>query len=246
MATTHQPIVIRPARPVSMGAAALKRTETTWQGELVWVATAAVLGFAVSAVFAGWLEVSRSWFVLAYAAVAAPFILGYVRWSGIDVVGLIRRHLYWGLVAGALIGAVVVISVQRQDGGARAGGWELAFDLAWWGVVYGVVDALLLNVLPILATWRAMTKLGWTGTWRRRIPAGALALGASVLVTAAYHLGFPEFRDADLAKPLAGDVISLGYLLTNNPLTAVVSHVAMHVAAVLHGAEGTVQLPPHY
>ena len=246
MATTRRPVVIRPARPSLVQAATLERADIAWWAELVWVGAAAILGFAVSAVFAGWLEVSRSWFVLAYAALTAPLFAGYVRWSGIDIVGLVRRHLSWGLLGGAFIGAFVIFSVQRQDGGGRAGGLELTFDLLWWGLVYGLVDALLLNVLPVLATWRAMTTLGWTDTWRRRIAAGALALGASMLVTAAYHLGFPEFRDADITDPLLGDIVSLGYLLTNNPLTAVIAHVAMHIAAVLHGAEGTVQLPPHY
>jgi len=31
-----------------------------------------------------------------------------------------------------------------------------------------------------------------------------------------------------------------------NPFAAVLSHVAMHTAGVLHGMETTVQLPPHY
>jgi hypothetical protein len=246
MATTSRPAIIRPARPSRVRSAAAERTTHVWWAELVWVGAAAILGFAITAIFAGWLEVSRSWFVLTYAALTTPFLAGYVRWNGIDLVGLVRRRWRWGLFGGALIGAFVVFSVQRQDGGARAGGWELAFDLVWWGLVYGLVDALLLNVLPVLATWRALTTLGRTGTRQGKILAGALALGASVVVTAAYHLGFPEFRGADVTDPLMGDIISLGYLLTSNPLTAVIAHVAMHIAAVLHGAEGTVQLPPHY
>jgi hypothetical protein len=40
--------------------------------------------------------------------------------------------------------------------------------------------------------------------------------------------------------------MSLGYLLTNNPITAVFSHIAMHVAGVLHGPATVAQLPPHY
>jgi hypothetical protein len=41
-------------------------------------------------------------------------------------------------------------------------------------------------------------------------------------------------------------IITSSYLLTGSPLAAVVTHVIMHVAAVLHGMETTLQLPPHY
>ena len=63
----------------------------------------------------------------------------------------------------------------------------------------------------------------------------------------AYHLGYPEFRGSEVALPILGnDIMSLGTILTANPLTAALSHAAMHVAAVLHGMEATIQLPPHY
>jgi hypothetical protein len=39
--------------------------------------------------------------------------------------------------------------------------------------------------------------------------------------------------------------MSLAYLLTTSPLAPVGAHAVMHVSAVLHGAESTVQLPPH-
>jgi hypothetical protein len=68
-----------------------------------------------------------------------------------------------------------------------------------------------------------------------------------VLVTAAYHLGYPEYRGVGLFGPVIGNSsMTLGYLITNNPLAAVVSHIAMHIASVLHGPATVVQLPPHY
>lgn len=35
------------------------------------------------------------------------------------------------------------------------------------------------------------------------------------------------------------------YLLARSPIAAVGGHVVMHVAAVLHGIDTTIQLPPH-
>jgi hypothetical protein len=41
-------------------------------------------------------------------------------------------------------------------------------------------------------------------------------------------------------------VQSLAYLLTRSPLTPVIGHIAMHIAAVLYGINSVSQLPPHY
>jgi len=41
-------------------------------------------------------------------------------------------------------------------------------------------------------------------------------------------------------------IMSLVYLITGNPLTPVLGHIAMHIAAVLHGINSVSQLPPHY
>lgn len=50
-----------------------------------------------------------------------------------------------------------------------------------------------------------------------------------------------------MAGPILGNaILTAAYLLTRNPLSTTLAHVAMHVASVLHGMETTIQLPPHY
>jgi hypothetical protein len=50
-----------------------------------------------------------------------------------------------------------------------------------------------------------------------------------------------------MVGPVIGNTATtLGYLLTNNPLAAIFSHIAMHIAGVLHGPASVIQLPPHY
>jgi hypothetical protein len=69
----------------------------------------------------------------------------------------------------------------------------------------------------------------------------------SLAITAAYHFGFAEFQGPELAAPLFGNgLITVGYLLAGNPITAIVAHIVLHVASVLHGIDTTVTLPPHY
>jgi len=58
---------------------------------------------------------------------------------------------------------------------------------------------------------------------------------------------FPEFRSPSLVVPLIGNtVVGLAYLLTRSPKAPMGAHIAMRVAAVLHGPDPTVPQPPHY
>ena len=214
---------------------------------IAWVIGAAIVGFVVPALFAGGLHVSRAVFVLAYVCVSAIYLYLYVRWSGVDVYARVRQHWVWGVVGAIVAGAFVVSNVISQPASAAPSGLELVGAILWLGVVYGTTDALLLSVLPLFATWQAFSSLGWTQHWFGRIASGALALIASLAVAGAYHLGFPEFRGASVVAPIIGNgVMSLASLLTMSPIAAVGAHIAMHIAAVLHGAETTLQLPPHY
>ncbi len=218
-----------------------------WYGYALWVLAAAGLGFLVAAVFAGQLHLPRPWLLVPYLILAGGFIYGYFRWSGTDVAALVRHNWLWGVIGTLVVGAFVVKNVLSQPASPHASGLSLGFDLLWLGVVYGALDALLLSVVPILATWGACSALGWTVSWPGKIAAGLLAIAASLLVAAAYHLGYPEYRGQALSAPVVGNgIMSIGYVLTANPVTAVASHIAMHVAAVLHGPATTMQLPPHY
>jgi hypothetical protein len=108
------------------------------------------------------------------------------------------------------------------------------------------MDALLLNVMPAVAMIQGLGDLAWSEPWPGRIAVGALALLASLLVTLLYHLGYEEFRSPKVGLVLVGNtLITLAYLVSTNPLGAIVSHAAMHVAAVFRGPETTIQLPPH-
>ncbi len=218
-----------------------------WYAYLGWIVAAAVLGFAISAVFAGILRLPRSIYLIPYVLFSGLFVYAYARWSQLAISDLIRHHWIWGLVGAALFAAFTVSNVLSQPASSRSQGLSLVFDLLWSGVVYGLMDALLLSVLPVLAAWQAFSLLNWTASWPGKILVGVIAIFASLLVTVAYHLGYPEYRGGGLLGPVTGNTaMTLGYLLTNNPLAAIFSHIAMHVAGVLHGPASVVQLPPHY
>jgi hypothetical protein len=149
-------------------------------------------------------------------------------------------------VGAVLIGAFVVNNVLSQPSSPRSSGLRLAFDLIWLGAVYGALDAMLLSVLPVHAVWRAFSTFAWFRRWWARVAIGVVAVVASLVVTTAYHVGYPELRNSSVIYPIIGNgSMTVAYLATSNPLTPGLSHVAMHVTAVLHGPETTSQLPPH-
>lgn len=215
-------------------------------GGVRWVLLAGATGFGSSGILSSLLGFNRVGFAGAYALVVGVVVWLYLELGGVSIGTQFRRRWVSGLVIGVVLGVVLVRTVLAQPASARPEGGALAFAMAWHGVLYGTADALLLTVIPVLAVYGARP----AETLRRAGPRwlwGLAALAASLFVTAAYHLGFAEFRNATLLQPLVGNaLITASYLFTGSPLAPVVSHVLMHGAAVWHGMETTVQLPPHY
>jgi hypothetical protein len=206
-----------------------------------------MLGFAISAVFAGWLRLERRRYLVPYVGLVSLFLYGFVALNEIDLAGMLTANWVWGTLAGTLVSVFLVKTVRAQPRSRQTSGMALIFDIGWAGLVYGMVDALFLNVIPVIAVWQGSSGFGWAATPIGKIAIGTAGLFASLLVTLAYHLGYPEFRNRKAGMVLAGNsVITLAFLLSGSPLGSILSHTVMHIAAVLQGAETTLQLPPHY
>jgi hypothetical protein len=211
-----------------------------------WILASAVVGFAVSAVGSQALELRRAWVVLILALSVTGLAVAYVRAHELDVLALVRQRLWWAAVRGIAMGMLLVLLLLPHDPTPTATGGELAASVVWLGVVYGAAEALLVNVLPMMAAWRAFQAAGWTASWTGKVAAAAFTMSANLLVTVAYNLGFPEFRGAEIAGPAGSNaLIGLGFVLAPNPVISIISHVILHIASVLAGTDGPVNLPPH-
>ena len=211
-----------------------------------WTLAAGIVGLISSALFSSLLHLPRPAFVAAHALVTSAFVKAYITLTRTDPGAVARRRWRRGLVTGVVLGLALIRGVTMQPSSAIAGGGGLVTGIVWFGLVYGMVDGVLLSVIPV-HVFSASRLGGQAGSRWRTLKPGASALAASLLVTALYHVGFAEFRGPALLQPLIGNaIITAGYLASGSPLAPIVSHVIMHVAAVVHGMESTAQLPPHY
>lgn len=212
-----------------------------------WVMGASILGFGIAAIFVGWFRLKRNVYLLFYIPLVTVFFLAFIISKHLDIKELFLNRWSWGLLGTALASAFVIKNVYSQPSSERNKGFALLSDIFWSGFAYGLCDALLLSVLPILAVQSALSGTDWLTGWIGSIGIGLVALITSCFVTAIYHIGYPEFRGKKVIFPVIGNgVLSLAYLLTMNPLAAILPHIAMHIAAMIHGRETTGQVPPHY
>jgi hypothetical protein len=112
--------------------------------------------------------------------------------------------------------------------------------------MYGAVDGLLLSAFPILVVFAAFAGSRLRARRGGLVAVGALAMAASLLMTATYHLGYSDFRSSKLRKTLTGDLVwSVPTLATLNPIGAPIAHAGLHVTAVIHSYDTDLFLPPH-
>lgn len=212
-----------------------------------WLTVGLAVGFGVSYVFADLLDVPRDLYHGIYLAVVGVFLAAWMRATGERIGPMIRRN--WQLTSVLSVAAIALLAVmvtRTDDPTPRPQGLELVAAVAWRGVLYGVADGLFLSAFPILAVFAATRDSRLRTHWIGTAVVGLAALVASLMMTAAYHLGYSDFRSDKLAKPLAGDLVwSAPTLLTLNPVGAAIAHAGLHVTAVLHSYETEVFLPPH-
>lgn len=206
---------------------------------------ACLIGFLVPAIFSMGLRWERSLFLVPYVTIITLFLVVYFRKQPISLKKLLGPWRV-GIIGAAVATLFLMWKVQQYSPSAVPEGVQLVLTLVWVGVIYGAIDGLLLNVLPVLIVYRAWP-VEVNKSRQMFIIRGLLALTVSIVVTVAYHLGYTEFHGISMFWVIIGNsIITSTYLLTGSPLSAIVTHVIMHIAAVLHGMETVLMLPPHY
>lgn len=118
---------------------------------IIWILAASLLGFGVAAIFAGWLKLQRNIYLLIYIPLVLLLFVSFIISNDINIKELLLHNWYWGLVGAVVAGAFVIKNVYSQPSSKRSTGLALFLDITWPGLAYGLIDALLLSILPILA-----------------------------------------------------------------------------------------------
>lgn len=211
---------------------------------LAWIPLGASIAFFASFIFGDLLILPRDLYYLLYFMIILGFLGTYVRRSRIAVVDWASRRWMWGVVLGAIGGVVLVQGVLAQPATPPLSGGVLVWDLFWRGMIYGAVDGLILLAFPWVVIWRAFD--AEAGSRRRKASAGLAAWLCVLALTTAYHAGYQDFRSAKIVQPNIGSTIGIVPTLASaNPGASVLSHIALHIAAVLHSPETDLFLPPH-
>ena len=225
---------------------ATPRRESRRSRHWAWLAVGFPFAFAVPFVLADVLDLNRDLFYGLYALAVAGFVWAWARDTHLTR-GDFTRNWRWGAALGALSAAVLGFMVLRtEDATDRPGGLGLVAAVLWRGVVYGIADGVLLSVFPILAVFAAFAGTSLRKRVAGKVLIGTIAMIASIGITAAYHLGYSDFRSEKVRKPIVGDVVwSAPTLFTLSPLGAPIAHVGLHTSAVLHSYDTDTFLPPH-
>jgi hypothetical protein len=212
-----------------------------------WLSGGLVLAFALPYLLTDLLTINRDLYYGVYAVVVFRFFALWLKRTVDEPRALLSRNWRWGTLLGVLFAGATAAIALGEKATTHPHGLRFAAAIVWRGIVYGAADGVLLSVFPILAVVAAFSRRPLRERRKRALAGiGALALAVSLLFTAVYHLGYPDFRGDKLRKPLVGDVIwSVPTLTTLSPVGAPLAHIGLHVSAVVHAYNTDTFLPPH-
>jgi hypothetical protein len=223
------------ARPVSV------------RRHLGWLVGGMAGGFLVPFVLADQLGLQRDLYYGIYAVAVGGLFVAWARDTRQPLREMLARRWRLAVALGVAFAAFsAFIATRAEDGSAHPDGIEFVAALVWRGIVYGAADGLLLSAFPILLVFAALRDSRVRHRAGGRVAVGAVAMVASLAMTAVYHAGYSDFRSDKLRKPVTGDLVwSMPTLATLNPVGAPIAHVGLHVGAVVHNYDTNLFLPPH-
>jgi len=211
---------------------------------LVWISFGALAGFLASFIFGDMLSLPLDVYYLVYFGIIIVLFFIYVRKTRLSLKRLFYKRFLWGIALGLLVAAVMAQNVLSRPETARLSGAFFAWAVFWRGLVYGVIDGLLLTVFPWVVTWRAFD--GESKRPAKKIALSLLAWIFIIVTTTAYHLGYSDFRSKKIVQANIGNTImSLATLIPANPIGTPIAHAALHITAVIHSPGTELFLPPH-
>ena len=244
-ATARSP-ALRPEAETATGRVPVARPVGVWR-HVAWLVGGMAGAFLVPFILADRLGLQRDLYYGIYAAAVAGLFVAWARDTRQPLREMLARRWRLAVGLGVVFAAIsAFVATRAEDGSGHPDGIEFVAALCWRGIVYGAADGLLLSAFPILLVFAALRDSRLRQRAGGLVAVGAVAMAASLAMTAVYHGGYSDFRSDKLRKPVTGDLIwSAPTLATLNPIGAPIAHVGLHVGAVAHNYDTNLFLPPH-
>ncbi|HEX3331898.1 MAG TPA: hypothetical protein VHS27_18385 [Gaiellales bacterium] len=209
-----------------------------------WFVFGNVVAFAIPYLGVSVLDLQHDVFYALYFATVLALLGGYARVEYVDLRAMFTRDWIWSVAIGAVIAVAIARNVlANSDATPRPHGGYFVFEVLWRGVGYGVIDALLLTAFPCAIAYALLHE--HVSGLRAHLRFIALGLPLIMVITATYHLGYPQIRQDGIGRPETGNtLISVPTLLTANPIGSIGAHITMHITAVTHAYQTRDYLPP--
>lgn len=209
-----------------------------------WFIFGNLVAFATPYLGVSVLDVQHDVFYALYFATVLALLGAYAHVEDVDLRAMFTRNWIWSIAIGAVTAVAIARNVLvNSDATPRPHGGYFVFELLWRGVGYGAIDALLLTAFPCAVAYALLH--GHISGLLGHLRFIALALPLIMVLTATYHLGYPQIRQDGIGRPETGNtLISVPTLLTANPIGSIGTHVTMHVTAVTHAYQTRDYLPP--
>ena len=127
----------------------------------------------------GLLELHHDLYLLVYFTVVGTFLASFAAHRQIDWRAWLGTKLWWSVGTGAVVAFTIVRTVLSDSSMDHPSGAFFWFETAWRGVLYGIMDALLLFVFP------GHRRLSAAPRWAA--PAAAPLRGAHVAALVRHH-----------------------------------------------------------
>lgn len=205
---------------------------------LGWLTIIVAGGFLVSWVSTDLGGLRRNPYVGVLTVVTWAISGGYLMWSDAGF-AFWTNNWVWGVLGAIATGGFLTSQISRIAPTRGHDSPSVATSV-WEGLVYGTTEGLLLSVLPAVVIWQWWATEEWNQGWTA-VTGGLAALAASGVVIVVHHLGYRSYRSRRMIQPVVAClVLTLGFLLTGSPISAMGGHVLLHLAMLRRGME----MPP--
>ncbi len=209
---------------------------------LLWFSDGLLLFFLIPWIASTRLQLDNDLYYAIFIWCALTFLYRYARCVNVDVVSLFRRRWRTSLFLGVLVTIYLVVTVWRATPTEGPDGLLLIFEIAWRGVAYGMVSALVLTTFPLAVAHGLLP--GDATSLRRRFELAGLALLLIAVLSTTHHRGFEQYDDDLITPQLVTGVVSVPAVLTLNPLGSLVAQISLNVAVTVQAFETDLFAPP--